>query len=109
MTIGYHRNNYRADALESTIEHVKCHIASIADPDDDPTTFHDQVNIELSQNEDGSTRVYGTLERDPACDYSLPEDYTPPPDSEYQRGFGERLMNSPQELHDHLMQKETFE
>ncbi|QFG08519.1 hypothetical protein PBI_ASERPROCKY_32 [Gordonia phage ASerpRocky] len=108
MAIRYYRNCYKPDSYPETEEHVRSHIASIASPTDDPTEFHDEVQIEVSPNEDGSVRIFGVLDREPACDYSLPDDYEPPSESEYQQGFGVREM-TPAQLHEHLMQKEVFE
>jgi hypothetical protein len=108
MTIVYHRNNYQAEALDDTVDHVRSHISSIASDLDNGDEYYDDVLIEISQNEDGSTRVFGSLDQDPACDYSLPEDYEAPPETEYQMGFGVREM-TPAELHEHLLQKEHLE
>lgn len=104
MSIIYHRNNHKSDQLETTVDHVRQHISAIASPQDDPDAYYDEVEITLSEAEDGSTRVYGQLDREPSFDYSLPEDYVPPPADEYQRGFGERNM-TPEELQEHLLRK----
>ncbi|AKJ71718.1 hypothetical protein TIN2_28 [Tsukamurella phage TIN2] len=104
MPIAYHRNNYDPSVLQATTDHVIAHISSVASPTDSPDEFADFVQIKYSQNEDGSTRVYGELNQEPCCDYSLPDDYVKPPESQYQQGFGERNM-TPEELQEHLIEK----
>ena len=104
--IVYHRNSYSPEAVAATTQHVVQHISAIASPADDPEEFADEVTIQYSLNEDGSTRVYGELDRDPAVDYSLPEDFVPAREDQYQRGFGERNM-TPEELQEHLIEKEN--
>lgn len=107
MTTRYHRNNYIPEQLESTIAHVRSHISSCCSPTDDPNEFFEDVLIEVSANEDGSRRVFGLLDREPVADYSIPDDYVAPEENEYQLGFGERFM-TPEELQNHLIQKEIF-
>lgn len=102
--IVYHRNSYNKASLQATVNHVASHISAIASPDDDPALYYNEVQISFSENEDGSTRVYGELDREPACDYSLPDDFQLPDESEYQKGFGVREM-TPEELQEHLIKK----
>lgn len=103
--IVYHRNSYGdTEALRKTTDHVVKHISAIASPSDDPDQFAPEVDVTFSENEDGSTRVYGELDREPACDYSLPDDFQLPDESEYQKGFGVREM-TPEELQEHLIRK----
>ncbi|AKJ71825.1 hypothetical protein TIN4_28 [Tsukamurella phage TIN4] len=104
MPIVYHRNNYNRESLQETTDHVVAHISSVASVTDDPAEFADFVNISYTENEDGSTRVYGELQQEPACDYTLPDDYVKPSEDQYQQGFGERNM-TPEELQEHLLKK----
>lgn len=104
--IVYHRNCYKPEALSRTTQHVIQHISSIASADDDPERYANEVEITYSENEDGSTRVYGELDRDPSCDYSLPAEFQDAPESQYQQGFGERIM-TPEQLEVHLLEKEN--
>jgi len=67
-----------------TIEHVKQHISSIADPEDDPNTHADQVEIKLEptiRESDGAigTTIYGSLDADPIAPY-LHADFDPEED-----------------------------
>ncbi|ANA85806.1 hypothetical protein PBI_WOES_34 [Gordonia phage Woes] len=102
--IVYHRNNFRQESYPETEDHVRRHISSIASATDDEFEFYDQVKIETTQIDHG-WRVYGELDRDPAYDYTVPEDFEMPGEDEYQRGFGERCM-TPEELQEHLLKKE---
>ncbi|UTN91191.1 hypothetical protein SEA_POKYPUPPY_32 [Gordonia phage PokyPuppy] len=103
--IVYHRNSYRQESRHETEKHVREHISSIASPTDDPEEFYNDVEIEFGEI-DGGVRVYGQLDRDPACDYTVPEDFEMPDESEYQQGFGVREMTDT-ELERHLIEKEN--
>ena len=102
--IVYHRNSYNSESLDATVAHVRAQISSIASATDDPGEYAADVAITLSGQADGSTRVYGELDRDPVCDYTLPEGFELPDQSRYQRGFGVRNM-TPEELQEHLIEK----
>lgn len=102
--IAYHRTSFTEEDYDRTREHVCQHISSIASATDDPNEFENQVQIQTSTNEDGSTRIYGQLDREPTCDYSLPEEFEYPQEDEYQKGFGERNM-TPEELQEHMLRK----
>lgn len=104
--IVYHRNNYKPESYPETEHHVRQHISSIASPSDDPSEFYDAVEIETSEIDGGGIRVYGQLDRDPACDYAVPDDFEMPDEAEYQQGFGVREM-TPEELEQHLIEKEN--
>ncbi|AKJ72464.1 hypothetical protein GMA7_27 [Gordonia phage GMA7] len=106
--IVYHRTSYKEDSLEETIEHVRDHVASIASANDDPSEYRDQVKIQTTRYDDGSVRVFGELDMDPCCDYSVPESYVEPPEDQYQKGFGVREMTS-DELQEHLLKKEGLQ
>lgn len=106
--IVYHRNCYKPDALEATKNHVCEHISAVASETDDPDEFKDRVKIQITKNEDGSARIFGELNRDPAFDYSLPEDFEMPGQEEYRQGFGVREM-TPEELQEHLIKKEGYQ
>lgn len=104
--IVYARNSYGGDgALRETTNHVIATLSAMASPSDSPDQYALEVKVEFSENEDGSTRVYGELDRDPVYDYSLPEDFELPPQDQYQKGFGVREM-TPEELQEHLIEKE---
>ena len=67
--------------LEATIEHVRSHLSEIATSDDDPTTFAENVEVRLEQQDDGIL-VIGHLDAAPQA-YYLADDYVPIDDGEY--------------------------
>ena len=76
--------------LEATIEHVKAHLSSIADEDDDPDTYGEQVRVRVDDVE-GGVMVTGYLDAEPVAPYLMP-DYRPEDDGEFrwedEGGFG---------------------
>jgi hypothetical protein len=70
--------------LKKAIFHVKEHLSSVADADDDPLTHADRVRINLKKgiresNEESGTYVYGSLDSEPVAAY-LSEDFDPEDD-----------------------------
>lgn len=63
------------DQVDSTIEHVRDHLASIADSDDDPTTHAEDVRVR-TENREGRIWVIGYLDAEPDAPYLKP-DYNP--------------------------------
>jgi len=65
------------ETLDATKAHVRDHLASIADSDDDPTTHAEDVNVYAVRNPDtGEVVVHGTLDAEPQAPYLRP-DYDP--------------------------------
>jgi hypothetical protein len=60
---------------EATIQHVRDHLAAIADSDDDPTTRREDVEVELVADGD-VLHVRGFLDAEPDAPY-LKEDFEP--------------------------------
>lgn len=100
MTIVYHRNCLKPEALEATSKHVRDTILDQAEGDPLPS----EVSLSYGENEDGSTKVFGVLEGYDASTYDLPEGYVEPSRNRQQRGFGERVM-TPEQLQEHLLEK----
>jgi len=70
--------------LELTIKHVREHLSSVADEDDDPTTHADDVVIRTEPGIRESDKVRGTfvrgyLDADPVAPY-LRDDFDPEDD-----------------------------
>lgn len=107
MPLEYFREVFDRDKLQSVEDMVKCHLSAMASANDNPYEFYDEVKVSRISREDGSLRIFGTLDREAQYDYSLPDDYTPPDISEYQQGFGERIMDE-EELNEHLLRKEKL-
>lgn len=63
------------DQLDATIEHVRDHLASIADSDDDPTTHAEDVTVR-TEHRAGRIWVIGELDAEPDAPY-LKDDYDP--------------------------------
>jgi hypothetical protein len=63
------------ELVDATIGHVRDHLASIADSDDDPTTRAEDVEVVVVRME-GKVQVAGTLEAEPDAPY-LQSDYGP--------------------------------
>lgn len=63
------------DRVDATIEHVRDHLASIADSDDDPTTHADDVTVR-TEHRDGRIWVIGELDAEPDAPY-LKDDFDP--------------------------------
>lgn len=63
------------EQIDKTIEHVRDHLASIADSDDDPTTRAEDVEVVVVRVE-GKIQVAGTLDAEPDAPY-LKADYDP--------------------------------
>ena len=107
MPLEYHRKCHDRDNLGTINNLVRSHLSSVASATDSPLEFQGDVKISHYSNEDGTITVWGSLDREVQCDYSLPEGYVGPPDSEYQQGFGTREM-TPEELQAHLLRKEEL-
>lgn len=63
------------DQVDGTIKHVRDHLASIADSDDDPTTRSGDVEVR-AERVDGKIRITGYLDAEPDAPY-LKDDYDP--------------------------------
>lgn len=63
------------DQVDLTVEHVRDHLASIADSDDDPATHADDVTVR-TEHRDGRIWVVGELDAEPDAPY-LKADYDP--------------------------------
>lgn len=63
------------DQVDATIEHVRDHLASIADADDDPTTHAEDVTVR-TEHRDGRIWVIGELDAEPDAPY-LKADFDP--------------------------------
>lgn len=63
------------DMIDGTLRHVRDHLASIADSDDDPATRSEDVEIRV-ERVDGKVRVIGYLDAEPDAPY-LKSDYDP--------------------------------
>lgn len=103
MPLQYHRKCVDRDQLQPVTDMVKQHLSSIASATDDPTEFYDLVEIK-NVTENGDIVVWGTLDREVQCDYSLPEGYQPPGEEEYQQGFGTRELDDDQYM-EHMIKK----
>lgn len=66
------------EVIELEKEHVREHLAAIADSDDDPTTHADQVHVWVERHPDSDDllRIKGTLDADADAPY-LKSDYQP--------------------------------
>lgn len=63
------------DMIDGTLKHVRDHLASIADSDDDPATRSEDVEIRV-EREAGKIRIIGYLDAEPVAPYLDPE-YNP--------------------------------
>lgn len=63
------------NAITLTIEHVKAHLSSVANADDDPETNADDVVIVVHELQDGFY-IHGSLNAEPNAPY-LKSDYDP--------------------------------
>ncbi len=63
------------DVVDATAEHVRDHLASIADSDDDPATRADDVRVR-TERRDGRIWVLGELDAEPDAPY-LKADFDP--------------------------------
>lgn len=68
------------DQVDGTLKHVRDHLASIADSDDDPTTRSEDVEVRV-ERVDGKIRITGYLDAEPDAPY-LKEGYDPYEDVE---------------------------
>lgn len=73
----YRRDVARGDwpAIASEVEHVRAHLSSVADADDDPETNADDVRIEVVDHVDGDlalVSVIGELDAEPNAPYLRP-------------------------------------
>lgn len=68
------------DQVDGTLKHVRDHLASIADSDDDPTTRSEDVEVRV-ERVDGKIRITGYLDAEPDAPY-LKDDYDPYEDVE---------------------------
>lgn len=60
------------DQVDSTIDHVRTHLSSVAASDDDPETNADDVTIRTEQR-DGRVWVIGELDMEPDAPYLKPD------------------------------------
>lgn len=67
--------NATQEQVDAAVEHVRDHLASIADGDDDPSTCADDVVVEIGLT-DGKIWVKGWLDAEPDAPYLKP-DYNP--------------------------------
>lgn len=59
-----------------TEAHVRDHVASLAEPDDDPSRLRDRVRVEFRPQPGGGLSVVGLLDAELAAPY-LRDDYDP--------------------------------
>lgn len=59
------------DQIPATVGHVRAHLSSIATAGDNPTTYTDDVAIDLRE-QDGGMLVIGQLDQPPMADYLMP-------------------------------------
>lgn len=67
------------DTITTETEHVRVHLAAIADTDDDPTTHADDVTVRVVDHIDGDpalVSIIGELDATPDAPY-LRDDYDP--------------------------------
>lgn len=67
-------------ALIDTVDHVRGHLSSCCDPDDDPENLMDDVSIAYAED-DAGVLVTGSIDREPRAPY-LRDDYDPGRDDE---------------------------
>ncbi len=67
---------YTAEQLTATREHVRDHLAAVADPDDNPAAYLESVEIVEEELPYGGLRIIGRLEAEPNAPY-LQSDYDP--------------------------------
>ncbi|HEX8321615.1 hypothetical protein [Longimicrobium sp.] len=60
------------EQLELTEAHVREHLASIADADDDPSTQAEDVRLTRRREEDGGLTIVGYLDAEPNAPYLQP-------------------------------------
>jgi hypothetical protein len=60
------------DVIDGTLKHVRDHLASIADSDDDPTTRSEDVEIRVERS-GGKTWIIGSLDAEPDAPYLKPD------------------------------------
>lgn len=63
------------DVVDETIAHVRAHLSSVADQDDDPETNADDVTVR-TEHRDGRIWVVGELDAEPDTAY-LKADFDP--------------------------------
>lgn len=63
------------DQIDGTLRHVRDHLASIADSDDDPITRSEDVEVRV-ERVSGKVKVIGYLDAEPDAPY-LKADYNP--------------------------------
>lgn len=64
------------EELRTTVErHIRQHISAVADPNDDPNTYADKVDIWQERDGD-NTKICGRLNRHPSAPY-LRDDFDP--------------------------------
>jgi len=63
------------DVIDAAVKHVRDHLASIADTDDDPTTHADDVRVR-TEHRDGRIWILGELDAEPDAPY-LKADFDP--------------------------------
>ena len=68
--------NAGEDAIEQTRQHVRDHLASVADADDDPATLAGRVWIATTAVDNRTIRFTGTLDAEPDAPY-LKAEYDP--------------------------------
>ncbi len=59
------------EQIDGTLKHVRDHLASIADADDDPATRSEDVEIRV-EREGGKIRIIGYLDAEPDAPYLKP-------------------------------------
>jgi hypothetical protein len=59
------------DQIDGTLKHVRDHLASIADTDDDPATRSEDVEVRV-ERVDGKIRITGYLDAEPDAPYLKP-------------------------------------
>ena len=69
-------------AVIDTVDHVRAHLSSIADSDDDPDTRAEDVEISYDYSNPAGVLVRGYLDAEPNAPYLMP-DFNPDDDNEF--------------------------
>lgn len=70
-----YRRDCTTEAIDATVAHVRDHLASVADPDDDPSAHADDVLVSVVAHVDGQpglVSVIGELDTEPSAPYLRP-------------------------------------
>lgn len=70
-------------AIDAETEHVRDHLAAVADPNDDPGSYRDEVRVRVVSHaeHEGWLSIIGELDEEPDAPYLAP-DYDPSKDDD---------------------------